>query len=173
MGRFLAAVDITGRTRTRRAAARQALTQRHRRERRALADRLRQERIAQGETVSARYAPERDDLIRNRDRDLARMRDQHAAQERCDEQRLQDRAREREQAMRIVRQQIANWNKLKRERDTGRSARQAGGEHSLSQAWTDSEPGRDDDSTRTDPHKERIRRERERKRARTRGRGFQ
>jgi hypothetical protein len=168
MGRFLAAVDVTGRTRSKREADRKALAHRHTQERRELAARLRQERQTQAEAVAARYAPERQDVERKRDAALADMRARHAEQKQREDAQLQARAREREQARHVVQQQIADWKKMRQQRDTGREAREASGGSRLTQDWQRQES---DQQERQRTREGRTRRNRQQRRQRGRQRG--
>jgi len=127
MVRFLAALDVTGRTRGKREAARKALAHKHMRERRELTARLCQERADETEAVKARYRPERERLIRDRDEAMLGLRERHAVERDTEDFQLQERAREREQARQVVQQQIADWKRIQKYADTDHSTRSAAG----------------------------------------------
>jgi hypothetical protein len=75
------AVDITGATRRRHKGERRALSDEHRRERGALARQSRAEWIALKHAIDDRFAPERDELLKQRQRALQAMRDMHGRAE--------------------------------------------------------------------------------------------
>lgn len=124
LGRVFAAVDITGRTRSRRAEARAVLSARHKAERRALAQAIRENRTTQLEAVEARYAPEFAELRQGRKQRLAALSDRHGAEKAREDGLLQARATEREQARAAVQTQIDTWKRMQKaqERKTERAA---------------------------------------------------
>lgn len=97
------------------------------RERRELTARLCQERADETEAVKARYRPERERLIRDRDEAMLGLRERHAVERDTEDFQLQERAREREQARQVVQQQIADWKRIQKYADTDHSTRSAAG----------------------------------------------
>jgi hypothetical protein len=99
------------------------------------------------------------------------MRERHAEQERQEDVRLQDRAREREEARQVVQQQIADWKKMRQQRETGSDAREAAGSSRLSRDWQrEDSSGADQSEDRAEQRKEQARRKHNRQRGRGRRR---
>ena len=126
-GRFLAAVDFTGRTKAKRQEERQALSQDQQRERTALAQEIRAAREAQLQAVKDRYRHQLVDVDRARKRSVSILKQQQEAERAKDDALLQQRAAEREQANRAVMQQIQDWKRAqaeqKRQRVKGAAAK--------------------------------------------------
>jgi MobA/MobL family protein len=111
---FMAAIDFTGHTRRKYAAARQTLDKRHRRERAALAAHIRHTRAIQAEAVRARYHPEIDAIKLNRRQQIAALKERHLDAMLYEDAALQLREAEREQWREILKQQIDTWKKAQR-----------------------------------------------------------
>lgn len=116
--RFVAAVDVTGRTRTRREEERAALQERQRQEREALAATIKAARASQAHAVQARYKAEKDEIATGRKQRLGLLHDRHETMRRREDALLQARATEREQAQRTVQGQIETWKSAQKQRDT-------------------------------------------------------
>lgn len=150
--RFVAALDLTGRTKEKRRAARMALSARHRQERQERAALIRTEREAQAQAVTARHRPALDQIKERRTQALATLQDHHSGDITREDEALQSREAQREQARETVRQQIADWKKAQHSGD-----RQDEQEHpALKSAWDDAIEARE--PTREE-RKEQIKRE--------------
>jgi len=113
--RFFAAVDVTGRTKAKREAARKALAEKHKRESHEQAQAIRAERTTQAKAVKGRYKPDYDEVRRQYRAAWQEMRARHADQERQEESRLQARATEREQAWCQLEDQIRAWQRMQKQ----------------------------------------------------------
>jgi len=114
LGRTLAFLDFTGRTRKRREEERQALIARHREERATLAQRLREARAAQENAVQARYTPELRDALQRRKQRLQALADRHKAQMIEEDRHLQQLVAQREQAARELQAQIETYKRAQK-----------------------------------------------------------
>lgn len=113
--RFFTALDLTGRTRRKRDAARLALSARHKGERATLAGRIRADRHTQAQAVTARYAPELAEITRQRTQKLDGLRERHEQELRGEDALMQQREAEREQGRAAIREQIDNWKRSQRQ----------------------------------------------------------
>jgi hypothetical protein len=109
--RFMAAIDFTGHSRRKRAAAQQALGKRHERERADLAAQARQTRAIQTDSVRARYQPEIDAIKLSRRQHVAALKERHRDAILREDAALQAREAERELGRKILKQQIDRWKK--------------------------------------------------------------
>ena len=134
--RFFAAVDVTGRTKAKREAARKALAEKHKRESHEQAQAIRAERTTQAKAVKGRYKPDYDEVRRQYRAAWQEMRARHADQERQEESRLQARATEREQAWCQLEDQIRAWQRMqKQERGQQQQNEKAQGTGRLREDW--------------------------------------
>lgn len=114
-GRFLAAVDLTGRTKAKREEERRALSQGQQRERTALAQEIRAARETQLRAVKDRYRHQLVDVDNQRKQSVSVLKQQQEAERVKDDALLQQRAVQREQANRAVMQQIQGWKRAQAE----------------------------------------------------------
>ena len=119
--RFMAAIDFTGHSRRKRAAALEDLRKRHARERAGLAADARQTRVLQADCVRARYQPEIDAIKSSRRQHVAALKERHRDAILREDSALQAREAERERGRAILKQQIDRWKK-----QTGVPTRQGG-----------------------------------------------
>lgn len=117
LGRVWAAVDLTGRTKQRRAEERDTLARQQREERQALAVRIRQDRQKQAEAVRARYLAEMEDVKRTRAQKLGVLQLRQDEERAKEDALLQARAAERERQRLAVQKQIEDWKKAQRNRE--------------------------------------------------------
>jgi len=189
-GRFLAAVDFTGRTKAKREEERQALSQDQQRERTALAQEIRAVREAHLQAVKDRYRHQLVDVDRVRKRSVSILKQQQEAERVKDDALLQQRAVEREQANRAVMQQIQDWKRAqaeqKRQRSHGAAAKTVQQQVQPEQVQTPrtkagqdwqpavsrSKPAPDPIEQRKADFRERLQRQRERQ-EQQRGRGYE
>jgi hypothetical protein len=122
--RFMAAIDITGRTRRKRNAAVQALGKRHERERASLAAHIPSYPHRADRFRPARYQPEIDAIKLNRRQQVAGLKARHHDDMLHEDAALQVREAEREQGRQILKQQIDAWKKSQQE-TSGRHAAEA------------------------------------------------
>ena len=113
-GRFMAAVDFTGRTRQKREDERRALAEQQRMEREALAEKIRSSRQAQAQAVEGRYKPQLEEIARQRKHKLSILAERHEDERRKTDALLQARAAEREQARLVVQKQIEDWKRAQK-----------------------------------------------------------
>jgi len=111
---FMAAVDFTGHTKRRHAAAWPALRARQARERAALAERIRQTRAIQKQAVWLRYEPEIDAIKRDRRLQVSALQERHRDDMLQEDAALQHREAGREQAREALKQQLDAWKKAQR-----------------------------------------------------------
>ena len=123
-------VDVTGKTRGKRAADRMVLSGRHRAERSSLTHKIQSDRSAQREAIKARYMPQFTDAKERIAAALAGLRKAHGAERVKEDGMLQARARSREQARTAVQMQIDLWKR--QENQPGRD-RQSDG--ALTKKW--------------------------------------
>lgn len=112
--RFIAAIDVTGKTRRKYKTAVQVLEQRHRQERRLLASRLREVRALQFKAVRTRYEPEIEELKQGRRQQVAALKDRHRDELRRDDALLQSRETDRERDRMILRDHLEKWKRVQR-----------------------------------------------------------
>lgn len=122
--RFIAAIDVTGKTRRKHKTALQVLEQRHRQERRELAAQIREARAVQAEAVRARYQPEIEDTKLKRRQGVAALKERHRDERKREEGTLQAREAEREQDRASLQQQLDAWKKAQRQTG-GRTAEES------------------------------------------------
>lgn len=115
--RFVSMLDITGGTRRRRDADRRALRKRQREERRALSQRIKQARETHKKAVEARYAVQLGEVAQQRGKALQSLTERHTREEIEEDQALQQREAEREQARSTVQQQITSWKQAQKGRE--------------------------------------------------------
>jgi hypothetical protein len=113
--RFVAAIDVSGRTRRKRRAAVLTVEQRQSRERRELAGRIRAARAIQAEAVHARHRPVIEDLKRQRREQVRTLKDRQRDGLRRDDLLLQAREAEREQDRAALLLQLEAWKRAQRE----------------------------------------------------------
>lgn len=108
---FMAAVDFTGRTKRRHAAAWKALRARQNRERAALAKRIRDTRAIQTQAVWTRYEPEIDAIKQTRRQQIGALKERHHDDMLREDEALQRREAEREQTREALKQHLDAWKK--------------------------------------------------------------
>jgi MobA/MobL family len=122
IARFVAAIDITGTTRRKRATEAREVERRHRQEQAALAGRLRETRAVQAEAVRARYQPQIDDIKSARRQQVGAVRDRHRDEIAREDIALQAREAEREHGRQRLQEQVENWKKAQRDMGRGESS---------------------------------------------------
>jgi hypothetical protein len=115
LGRLWAALDVSGRTKARRAQERSQLVEQHKEQRQTTAARMREDRMRQLEAVRMRYSGQMDEVRDEKARKLSTLRARQELERRKDDTLLQRRAAEREQDRQTLQRRIDKWKQKERE----------------------------------------------------------